>query len=73
MSYRIESEKQNWERKMLIREQLQKGQQKKQEFLEQKRKNAKREVSNMMDMQRNDIQNYEKEAEELEKLEAELL
>lgn len=73
MSYRIESEKQNWERKMLIREQLQKGQQKKQEFLEQKRKNAKREVTNMMDMQRNDIQNYEKEAEELERLEAELL
>jgi cell division septum initiation protein DivIVA len=46
---------------------------KKQEFLDQKRKNAKREVTNMMDMQRNDIQNYEKEAEDLEKLEAELL
>jgi len=27
----------------------------------------------MMDMQRNDIQNYEKEAEDLERLEAELL
>lgn len=58
---------------MLIREQLQRGQLKKQEFLDQKRKNAKREVNNMMDMQRNDIQNYEKEAEDLEKLEAELL
>ena len=58
---------------MLIREQLQRGAAKKQEFLEQKRKNAKREVSNMMDMQRNDIQNFEKEAEDLEKLEAELL
>lgn len=35
---------------MLIREQLAKGQFKKQEFLEQKRKNAKREVDTLMDV-----------------------
>lgn len=39
----------------------------------QKRMNAKREMGTLMDTQRCEIQNYEKEAEDLEKMEAELL
>jgi hypothetical protein len=42
-------------------------------FYEQKRVNAKREADTIVAMQRNDIQNYEREAEELERMEAELL
>jgi len=73
ISYREESEKQNYERKLLIRQQLEYGNMKKNEFLEQKRKNAKREVDSLMVMQRSEIQQYEHEAEDLEKMEAELL
>jgi hypothetical protein len=73
ISYREESEKQNYERKLLIRQQLEYGNQKKNEFLMQKRKNAKREVDSLMVMQRSEIQQYEHEAEDLEKMEAELL
>ena len=73
ISYREESEKQNYERKLLIRQQLEYGNMKKNEFLEQKKKNAKREVDSLMVMQRSEIQQYEHEAEDLEKMEAELL
>ena len=73
VSYREESQKQNFERMLLIRNQLDIGNQKKREFLEMKKKNAKREVETVMDRQRNDIQGYEHEAEELERMEAELL
>ena len=73
ISYREESQKLNYERKLLIRQQLEYGNMKKNEFLEQKKKNAKREVDSLMVMQRSEIQQYEHEAEDLEKMEAELL
>ena len=41
--------------------------------MEQKRKNAQREVDNIMLNQRSEIQTFEQEAEELERLEADLL
>ena len=46
---------------------------KKQEFYRAKREGAGRDKDSMMNSQRNDIYSYEKEAEELEILEAELL
>lgn len=49
------------------------GNKKKFDFYENKRNKAKREVDHIMDTERSTIQGYEKEAEELEALEAELL
>lgn len=46
---------------------------KKHDFLETKRLKAKRETGDIMETERNSIQCYEKEAEELEALEADLL
>ena len=54
-SYREESLKQNNERMLLIRHQLDIGNQKKKEFLEMKKKNAKKELETIMDRQRSDI------------------
>lgn len=52
---------------------MEQGNKKKYEFYETKRNRAKREVDNIMDTERSTIQGYEKEAEELEALEADLL
>ena len=47
--------------------------QRKQEFYMQKRINAKNDFPQLAQMERSEIENYEKEAEELEVIEAELL
>ena len=56
-----------------MRKQMEMGNKKKNDFYEQKRNKAKREVDNIMDTERSTIQGYEKEAEDLEQLEADLL
>ena len=73
MSYQAEREQENYERKMLIRQQLAYGQLKKMEFYEAKRKGAQRDKGSLMETQRQDIYAAEKEAEELEQMEAILL
>lgn len=70
---RKERELQNYERKMLIRQQKEKGKQKEMEYLNEKRILALREKANMKNIHREEIYSYEQEAEELEKLEADLL
>lgn len=70
---RREREQQNYERKLLIRQQKERGKQKEQEFLAEKRMMALREKTNLKNAHREEIYNYEHEAEELEKLEADLL
>jgi hypothetical protein len=49
-----------------MRKQMEMGNKKKNDFYEQKRNKAKREVDNIMDTERSTIQGYEKEAEDLE-------
>lgn len=58
---------------MLIRQQREKGKQKEMEFLNEKRLMAIREKEKLRNLHRDEIYTFEHEAEELEKLEAELL
>ena len=73
VNVRREIQQQNFERKLLIRQQRERGQQKYQDFLVEKRMIALRDKANNKLAHQQEIYTYEQEAEDLEKLEAELL
>ena len=57
----------------MVREQIDIGTKRKREFLNSKRQNARTDNTNFISVHRTEIEDYEKEAEELERMELELL